>query len=106
MAPEHLELAVANSAPLLAGIRHAGAIFIGGQACEALGDYVAGPNHTLPTGGTARFFSPLGWHDFVKRTSIITAADGPQTRELNRAAEVIARAEGLDAHAAALRLRQ
>ncbi|HNW92052.1 MAG TPA: histidinol dehydrogenase [bacterium] len=105
MAPEHLELAVQDPAPLLAGIRHAGAIFVGGRACEALGDYVAGPNHTLPTGGTARFFSPLGWYDFVKRSSVISAADSPELRALARAAAVIARAEGLTAHARALDYR-
>ncbi len=105
MAPEHLELAVAQPAPLLALIRHAGAIFVGGFACEALGDYIAGPNHTLPTGGTARFFSPLGWYDFVKRSSVISATDSPALRDLARAAAAIARAEGLDAHARALDLR-
>ena len=71
-APEHLELMVQNPRELLAGIRNAGAIFLGMHTPEALGDYMAGPNHVLPTGGTARFASPLGVYDFIKRTSILS----------------------------------
>jgi histidinol dehydrogenase len=71
LAPEHLELLVAEPAPLLAGVRHAGAVFLGGQTPEVVGDYVAGPSHVLPTAGTARFSSPLGVEDFVKRSSVI-----------------------------------
>lgn len=99
MAPEHLELAVAAPNQLVGQIRHAGAIFLGSATCEALGDYVAGPNHTLPTGGTARFSSPLGWYDFVKRSSIIGATAGKELIELSKAAAILARAEGLEAHA-------
>jgi len=71
LAPEHLELLVGVPAPLLARVRHAGAVFLGGQTPEVVGDYVAGPSHVLPTAGTARFSSPLGVEDFVKRTSVI-----------------------------------
>jgi histidinol dehydrogenase len=71
LAPEHLELLVSVPAPLLPRVRHAGAVFVGGQTPEVVGDYVAGPSHVLPTAGTARFSSPLGVEDFVKRTSII-----------------------------------
>ncbi len=71
-APEHLELMVRNPRELLAEIRNAGAIFLGMHTPEALGDYMAGPNHVLPTGGTARFASPLGVYDFIKRTSILS----------------------------------
>src|SRR5262249_25937423 len=77
IAPEHLELAVRDPERAARGIRHAGAIFLGQGAPEAFGDYLAGPNHVLPTGGTARFASPLGVYDFVKRTSTIAA--GPRT---------------------------
>ena len=106
LAPEHLELAVQDPDSYLAGIRHAGAIFLGHFAAEALGDYCAGPNHVLPTGRTARFSSPLGVYDFQKRSSLIecTAASAS---ELARTATVLARAEGLTAHArsAALRMK-
>ncbi len=71
-APEHLELLVKDPKAMLAGIRNAGAIFLGHYTPEALGDYLAGPNHILPTGGTARFSSPLGVYDFVKRTSVLS----------------------------------
>ncbi len=98
VAPEHLELACENAEALLPHIRHAGAIFIGHTAAEALGDYCAGPNHVLPTHGTARFSSPLGVYDFQKRSSLIapSIAGG---RKLGACAELLARAEGLDAHA-------
>jgi len=98
IAPEHLELAVADPEALLAHIRHAGAIFLGHYASEALGDYCAGPNHVLPTSRTARFSSPLGVCDFQKRTSLIrVGAAGAAT--LGKAAATLARAEGLEAHA-------
>ncbi|MHB8771441.1 MAG: histidinol dehydrogenase [Syntrophales bacterium] len=96
-APEHLELMVKNPHELLAGIRNAGAVFLGMHTPEALGDYMAGPNHVLPTGGTARFASPLGVYDFIKRTSILSfsrealARYGPQTGRF-------ARLEGLEGH--------
>jgi histidinol dehydrogenase len=98
IAPEHLELAVADPERLLAKIRHAGAIFLGHYASESLGDYCAGPNHVLPTSRTARFSSPLGVYDFQKRSSVIgVSARGART--LGRVAATLARAEGLEAHA-------
>ena len=98
IAPEHLELAVADPEALLPKIRHAGAIFLGHQASESLGDYCAGPNHVLPTSRTARFSSPLGVYDFQKRSSVIqVSARGAQV--LGRVAATLARAEGLEAHA-------
>ncbi len=98
VAPEHLELSIAEPRAWLAQIRHAGAIFMGRYTAEALGDYCAGPNHVLPTSGTARFSSPLGVYDFQKRSSIIEcSAAGAAT--LGRVAGVLARGEGLDAHA-------
>ncbi|ACF11839.1 Histidinol dehydrogenase [Chlorobaculum parvum NCIB 8327] len=104
IAPEHLELHVENPWEILPDLRHAGAIFMGPWSCETVGDYFAGPNHTLPTNGTARFFSPLSVRDFVKHTSIIAWSKG----ELGRAGEKIARFadhEGLQAHAEAVRVR-
>lgn len=104
LAPEHLELAVRNPERWLPSIRHAGAIFLGEHAPEPFGDYLAGPNHVLPTGGSARFSSPLGVYDFVKRSSIIGA--GPETlAKLGPAVARLARVEGLDAHARAVELR-
>ena len=106
IAPEHLELSVADPEALLPKIRHAGAIFLGIHSSEAIGDYCAGPNHVLPTARTARFSSPLGVYDFQKRTSIIAvSAAGAQT--LGALAVTLATGEGLDAHArsAAFRLR-
>jgi histidinol dehydrogenase len=104
IAPEHLELAVAEPFALLPQIRHAGAVFLGHNTPEAAGDYLAGPNHTLPTGGTARFFSPLGTGDFVKKSSLISfSAEG-----LNRlGADIvkIAELEGLEAHARSVSIR-
>lgn len=98
IAPEHLELAVADPESWLPDIHNAGAIFMGIHSCEALGDYVAGPNHVLPTGGSARFSSPLGVYDFVKRSSLIhSSATGAAT--LGRLAERLALGEGLTAHA-------
>lgn len=104
IATEHLELAVTEPFALLPQVRHAGAIFMGHHTPEALGDYLAGPNHTLPTGGTARFFSPLSLDDFVKKSSLICCSAaglkrlGPQTVR-------IAGLEGLDAHGRSVQLR-
>ena len=98
IAPEHLELSVEDPQALLPAIRHAGAIFMGRYTAEALGDYCAGPNHVLPTSGTARFSSPLGVYDFQKRSSIIyCSADGAS--ELGKVASVLAHSESLTAHA-------
>lgn len=105
IAPEHLELSVADPQALLdAGLRHAGAVFMGRYTCEAVGDYCAGPNHVLPTSRTARFSSPLGVYDFQKRSSIIQCS--PQgAAELGRTASVLARGEGLIAHARSAEMR-
>ncbi|ABE59563.1 MULTISPECIES: histidinol dehydrogenase [Chromohalobacter] len=98
IAPEHLELSVADPESMAEGVRHAGAIFMGRYTSEALGDYCAGPNHVLPTSGTARFSSPLGVYDFQKRSSLIhCSAQGAAT--LGRTASVLARGESLTAHA-------
>jgi len=98
IAPEHLELSVADPDALLPKLRHAGAIFMGKNTCEALGDYCAGPNHVLPTSRTARFSSPLGVYDFQKRSSLIHVSQaGAQT--LGRIAAALAYGEGLQAHA-------
>lgn len=98
IAPEHLELMVADPAALSPGIRHAGAIFCGYYSAESLGDYCAGPNHVLPTAGTARFSSPLGVYDFQKRSSVIQASEAG-AGEMAAIASVLARCEGLTAHA-------
>ncbi len=98
IAPEHLELSVENPDELLPNIRHAGAIFMGRHTCEALGDYCAGPNHVLPTSGTARFSSPLGVYDFQKRSSIIHCSPRGASN-LGKIASVLARGESLEAHA-------
>ena len=104
MAPEHLELAVAEPAALLERVRHAGAVFLGGHSPEVLGDYCAGPNHVLPTGRSARFSSPLGVYDFQKRMNVI-ACSPDAARRLGRTAMVLATAEGLTAHARSAELR-
>jgi histidinol dehydrogenase len=98
IAPEHLELSVADPERYLPEIRHAGAIFMGRYTAEALGDYCAGPNHVLPTSGTARFSSPLGVYDFQKRSSIIHCSAAGAS-ELGKVASVLARGEFLTAHA-------
>ena len=104
IAPEHLELSVDDPEALLPKIRHAGAIFMGRYTAEALGDYCAGPNHVLPTSRTARFSSPLGVYDFVKRSSLIMVSEeGAQT--LGRIAATLADGEGLPAHAQSARYR-
>jgi histidinol dehydrogenase len=104
VAPEHLELSLADPDPWVAKIHHAGAIFIGHYTSEALGDYCAGPNHVLPTSGSARFSSPLGVYDFQKRTSLIKVSRaGAQT--LGKIASTLAHGEGLPAHAKSAEFR-
>lgn len=104
IAPEHLELCVTEPFSLLGSIKNAGAVFLGNYAPEPLGDYLAGPNHVLPTSGTARFFSPLNVGDFIKKSSVIS-----YTREalegVSRQVELFAESEGLSAHANAIRVR-
>lgn len=104
LAPEHLELAVADPDALAARVRHAGAIFLGRFAPEAVGDYVAGPNHVLPTARTARFSSGLGVMDFLKRTTTV-ACDAASLAAIGPAAITLAEAEGLDAHARSIAVR-
>jgi histidinol dehydrogenase len=104
IAPEHLELAVADPEPLSQRIQNAGAIFLGRYAPEAVGDYVAGPNHVLPTARSARFSSGLGVHDFLKRTSLVRC-DAESLARLGPSAVTLARAEGLEAHARAIAIR-
>ena len=104
IAPEHLELAVDNPFSILSKIRHAGAIFMGHSTPEAAGDYLAGPNHTLPTGGTARFFSPLSLDDFVKKSSILSFSESGLQR-LGKDIIHIAELEGLEAHARSVSIR-
>jgi histidinol dehydrogenase len=103
-APEHLELAVGDPEALLKKVRHAGAIFLGRHTPEAMGDYIAGPNHVLPTSRTARFSSGLSVLDYLKRTTLLALT--PQSvAELGPAAIVLAEAEGLDAHARSIAAR-
>ncbi len=104
IAPEHLELAVRNPFEILAKIRNAGAIFLGHFTPEAAGDYLAGPNHTLPTAGTARFFSPLSVDDFVKKSSVVYFSEAGLSR-LGGDVARIAGLEGLDAHARSVLVR-
>ena len=104
IAPEHLELAIEQPEQRLEQVRHAGAVFLGELAPEPIGDYLAGPNHVLPTGGTARFSSPLGVYDFVKRMSVIRGSRR-SLAELGPAAARLARLEGLEAHARAVEAR-
>lgn len=104
IAPEHLELSVEDPDELLKYIRHAGAVFMGRNTCEAVGDYCAGPNHVLPTSGTAKFSSPLGVYDFQKRSSIINLSE-KSASELGLIAEELAMGEGLQAHAMSAKYR-
>ncbi|MCK9491681.1 MAG: histidinol dehydrogenase [Sulfurimonas sp.] len=104
IAPEHLEVATDNAFEYLAYIKHAGAIFLGHNTPEAIGDYVAGPNHTLPTGGTAKFFSPLGVENFMKKTSIISFSK-KAINEIGEECALIASTEGLTAHEQSVRVR-
>jgi len=104
IAPEHLEVSSGNPHQWEPLLRHAGAIFLGAWTSESLGDYCAGPNHVLPTSGTARFSSPLGVYDFQKRSSLIEVSElGAQT--LGKIASVLAHGEGLQAHARAAEMR-
>jgi histidinol dehydrogenase len=104
IAPEHLELAVENPQECAKKIKNAGAIFLGHYTPEAVGDYLAGPNHVLPTSGTARFSSPLGVYDFVKRTSLITYSRDALV-QAGKACRTLAEMEDLDAHARAVQIR-
>ncbi len=104
IAPEHLELAVENPEPLLRRVRHAGAIFLGRNTPEAMGDYIAGPNHVLPTARTARFSSGLSVLDFVKRTTLLSLSR-EAINAIGPSAVTLAEAEGLDAHARSVAAR-
>ncbi len=104
IAPEHLEVATMSPFELLGAIKHAGAIFLGHNTPEAIGDYVAGPNHTLPTGGTAKFYSPLGVENFMKKSSIISFSKRA-INEIGEECALIANTEGLTAHELSVRVR-
>lgn len=104
IAPEHLEVATNSPFELLASIKHAGAIFLGHNTPEAIGDYVAGPNHTLPTGGTAKFYSPLGVENFMKKTSLISFSQ-KAINEIGTECALIANTEGLTAHEESVKVR-
>jgi histidinol dehydrogenase len=103
-APEHLELAVENAGSCLGKVVNAGCVFVGENSTEPIGDYVAGPNHSLPTGGTARFSSPLNILDFMKIIDVVQI-DRSALKKLGPPAMTIARAEGLEAHARAIEKR-
>lgn len=105
IAPEHLEIMTENPDELLPMLKNAGAIFLGQWSTEPIGDYVAGPNHTLPTSGTARFFSPLGVYDFLKRSSLIKVGKEGFSR-LSSYVDVLATLEGLQAHANTVKIRK
>jgi histidinol dehydrogenase len=104
IAPEHLQIMLPDPAKIFAGIRHAGAAFLGTNCPEAIGDYVAGPNHTLPTSGSARYASGLSVYDFLKRTSWVSLTDAAFTA-IGPAAVALAKAEGLTAHAQSVAIR-
>src|SRR6202012_4933197 len=104
LAPEHLELMVRDPAAVFAKVRHAGAVFLGAFCPEAVGDYVAGPNHVLPTGRTARFASGLSVFDFLKRTTFVSASEAALAA-IGPAGVALAEAEGLQAHARSIALR-
>jgi histidinol dehydrogenase len=103
-APEHVQIAAEGAERVATAIRNAGAIFLGDDTPEPVGDYIAGPSHVLPTGGTARYASPLGVYDFVKRTSVIRYSHLRLVRDAD-AIIALAEAEGLYAHAEAVRMR-
>ena len=103
-APEHLELVVKNAESYLDQIQNAGCVFLGEYSTEPIGDYIAGPNHSLPTGGTARFSSPLNILDFMKIIDVVKM-DKAGVQKLGPAAITMARAEGLEAHARAIEKR-
>ena len=104
IAPEHLEVVTEDPMSLLPAIRHAGAIFLGRNTPEPIGDYIAGPNHTLPTGGTARFYSPLSVENFLKKSSIISMSE-TGINAIGEECAMIAHTEGLTAHEASVRMR-
>jgi histidinol dehydrogenase len=104
LAPEHLQLMLRDPEPVFAQVRHAGAIFLGTFCPEAVGDYIAGPNHVLPTGRTARFASGLSVYDFLKRTTFVSATQAALDA-VGPAAVALAEAEGLQAHARSIALR-
>ena len=105
VAPEHLEVATKEPFALLDHIKNAGAIFLGHYTCESLGDYVLGPNHVLPTGGSARFFSPLGVYDFIKRSSVLYVSE-EGFKQISEHARNLAECEGLEAHRLAVEVRE
>ena len=104
IAPEHLQLLASPPQELLEKIKHAGAVFLGPYSPEVVGDYIAGPNHVLPTAGTARFSSPLGVYDFVKKQSIVGYTKAA-LEKMRQEIKALAEAEGLDAHAKAVEIR-
>jgi len=104
IAPEHLEVMTQNPMDMLPSIKHAGAIFLGAYTPEPIGDYIAGPNHTLPTGGTAKFYSPLSVEHFLKKSSIISMSQ-QGINEIGKACALIANTEGLTAHEESVRMR-
>jgi histidinol dehydrogenase len=104
IAPEHLELALADAESFVPGVRHAGAIFVGAATAEVVGDYTAGPSHVLPTSGTARFASPLGVYDFQVRSSLVQCSRAGSVK-LSRAAAILADQEGLEAHSKSAQYR-
>jgi histidinol dehydrogenase len=104
IAPEHLELALQDPLRWLGEVQNAGTVFLGPYTPEAVGDYVGGPNHVLPTGGTARFFSPLGVEHFLKRTNILSCSQ-EALEGLRVDAARLARLEGLEAHARSVEIR-
>ncbi len=104
IAPEHLEIVCKNPMDILPSIKHAGAIFLGSYTPEPIGDYIAGPNHTLPTGGTAKFYSPLSVENFIKKSSIISMSE-KGIKNIGRECALLAKTEGLGAHAYAVEER-
>ncbi|NLM66988.1 MAG: histidinol dehydrogenase, partial [Enterococcus sp.] len=104
IAPEHLEIQLVDPMSHLNQVKHAGSVFLGAYASEPLGDYLAGPNHVLPTSGTARFFSPLGVEDFIKRTAFLSYTKEALAKEKDAVMD-LAIEEGLDAHARAIQVR-
>ncbi len=104
IASEHLEILTKNPFETMTKIKNAGAVFLGEYSCEPLGDYFAGPNHILPTNGTARFFSPLNVDDFMKKTSIISYSKEALSK-VHKDIELFAQKEGLTAHANSIKVR-
>jgi histidinol dehydrogenase len=104
IAPEHLEIMCEKAFEMLPLIKHAGAIFLGKNTPEPIGDYIAGPNHTLPTGGTAKFYSPLSVDNFIKKSSVISISDNG-IKDIGEACAILANKEGLTAHEKSVRLR-